>query len=71
MLRYDQRLTTTLLSLANSWDNHSKEKRHEADGMIDKTLANNLYGYSDGLNLAAQELRTIAEHLSRRNKLED
>jgi hypothetical protein len=67
---YDQRLTTTLLSLADSWDNHSLAKRTEADEMSDKTLANNLYGYSDGLTLAAQELRTIAEHLSKRNRVE-
>ena len=66
---YDQRLTTTLLSLADSWENHSREKRAEADETSDKGLASSLYGYSDGLNMAVRELRTIAEHLSKRNGL--
>lgn len=68
---YDQRLTTTLLSLADSWDNHSHEKQLEADGSTDIALASRLYGYSDALELAASELRTIAEHLSKRNKLNE
>lgn len=52
-----------LLSLADTWDNVSLEKRVEADETTVKMLAANLYGYSDGLSLAAEELRSLIERL--------
>ena len=52
-----------LLSLADAWDNVSLEKRVEADETTVKMLAANLYGYSDGLSLAAEELRSLIERL--------
>ena len=62
MYKLDRTLTA-LLALADSWDNTAIGSRLEADKANKQLLASKLYGYGDGLSLAAAELRTLIEQL--------